>query len=247
LEAEPFPYKNPARYSSPVPRSPAPKNTPVPNRRRGRPAQDRPRVEDRLLQAVERLLEQGHPFGGLSVEQLSEEAGIARATFYLHFGDKGELVARLLSRVTAEIVAGAGLWFKNAERAERDDIEQALRGIIGVFRKHQAVFAAVADTAIYDRAVASLHTQMMEQLCAESRRALAGVKRAGAASPQATPELADMLTHLVELYCAHFIARCNDDQVDQVIALFTHICASAIFAAPAAGTKKRASGRRKGQ
>lgn len=204
-------------------------------RRRGKAVADRLSVEERLLIAMERLLEKGQAFGGLSVEQLSEEAGIARATFYLHFRDKGELVARLLGRVTAEMVAGAGVWFQNAERARREDIAEALRGIIGVFRKHQAVFAAVADTAASDRSVASLHAQMMEQLCAESRRALAGVKRAGMASPQATPELADMLTHLVELYCSHFIARRKDNEVDHVIALFTHICASAIFATPTGG------------
>ncbi|WP_420467535.1 TetR/AcrR family transcriptional regulator [Panacagrimonas sp.] len=193
-----------------------------------RPAKRAP-VEQRLLQATERLLEQGHSFGSLTVEQLAAEAGMARATFYLHFRDKGELVLRLMGQLTEDIVRSAGLWFENAGHADRDDIERALVGIVGAFRNHRALVAAINDTAPYDPDVAALYRHMMDRLCAESRRAIAAVRRQGKAHPQASAEVADILTWAVDLYCARFIGNYDGAALNRLAKSLAHICASAIF------------------
>jgi AcrR family transcriptional regulator len=197
-------------------------------------------VEQRLLAAMERLLERGVAFGSLSVEQLAAEADMARATFYLHFRDKGELVLRLMGQLTDEIIASAGVWFENAEHADRRDIERALHGIVGTFRKHHAIVAAINDTAPYDPAVAKLYGEMMDKLCAASRRAIATVKKQGKAHPQATPDVGTILTWAVDLYCARFIRDHDGAQVYRLVKSLAHICASAIFAPeeqPVARTK----------
>ena len=79
----------------------------IATKRRLRASQPKATIEDRLLGATERLIEQGFSFATLTVEQLATEAGIARATFYLHFSDKSELVAKLMVRVTQEVVGSA--------------------------------------------------------------------------------------------------------------------------------------------
>lgn len=221
-------------------------SAPVRTTRRGRPPPARrPSVEQRLLAAMERLLEQGQAFGALSVEQLAAEAGIARATFYLHYRDKGELVAHLMGRVTEEVVNSAGLWFRDAATAQPGDLRRALRGIVGTFKKHQAIIAAMADTAAHDATVGALHERMMEQLGAHSRRAVAALVRAGRAGPAAGPDLADLLTRLVELYCARFIRNYRGRQVERLADLLAEICAGAILgpagaaAAPRGGTAAR--------
>lgn len=211
---------------------------PVPRVRGGA----RPSVEQRLLLAMERLLEQGHAFGALSVEQLAAEAGMARATFYLHFRDKGELVLRLMGQLTDEIIASAGVWFGKAQNADRHDIEQALRGIVGTFKKHHAIVAAINDTAPYDPAVAQLYREMMDTLCAASRRAIASVKRQGRAHAQATPDVGTVLTWAVDLYCARFIGQYEGAALDRLVQTLAHICASAIFAPePPPPTKRTTS------
>ena len=189
----------------------------------------RPRIEDRLLLAMEQLLEQGHSFSAVSIEQLTGAAGLARATFYLHFRDKGELVARLMQRVREEIVASAGLWFEHAELARREDMRRALRGILGVYQKHHVIIDAVVETARRDAHVARLWQEMLDALCAGSREAVRHLHQAGRADPAATPLLADVLTWSVN-YCAmHYGQKLRGAQLEKLTNTLTHVCWNAIL------------------
>ena len=121
----------------------------MPTRRKPKPAKaERPKIEDQLLRAMEQLLAEGESFSAVSIERLTAAAGLARATFYLHFRDKAELVTRLMGRVREEIVASAGLWFEHAELAQREDMRTALHGILGVYQKHHVIIDAVVETEI---------------------------------------------------------------------------------------------------
>lgn len=199
-------------------------------RSRSREAIARPKIEDKLLLAMEQLLEQGHAFSAVSIEQLTGAAGLARATFYLHFRDKAELVTRLMGRVREEIVASAGLWFEHAELARREDMRRALRGILGVYQKHHVIIDAVVETARTDAGVAKLWQETLDALCAESREAVRHLHQAGRADPAATPLLADVLTWSVN-YCAmHYGPRLRGAQVEKLTDTLTHICWNAILA-----------------
>lgn len=195
-------------------------------------------VEERLLLAIESLLEGGQTFGTLTVEQLAREAGIGRATFYLHFRDKGELVQRLMRKLTSEVTESAGGWFRGGGEVNRQSMHFALHGIVGTFKKHQAVLAAVTDMAPFDPVVAQAHAQMMDELCRHSRKAISQARRNGRATTQAGSELADLLTCFLELYCARFIAQYEGRQLTALIDLFAHICGRAIFADPAEAQAK---------
>jgi len=198
-----------------------------PNRIRAK--QPRATLEDRLLAAMERLFEQGQNFATLTVEELAREAGIARATFYLHFKDKGELVARLMGRLTQEVVGSAGDWFDAKGQSGPQTVKQALVGIVSTFRKHHAIVAAVAATAAHDETVARLHEEMMTQLCERSRRAIAAVRAGSPEGDVPWNMLADVLTWCVEQYCARFVGQYDAAQLDALINTFSHICNSAIF------------------
>ncbi|HWY24806.1 MAG TPA: TetR/AcrR family transcriptional regulator [Nevskia sp.] len=190
----------------------------------------RPRIEDRLLLAMEQLLEQGHSFSALSIEQLTGAAGLARATFYLHFRDKGELVTRLMQRVRDEIVDSAGLWFEHAELARREDMRRALRGILGVYQKHHVIIDAVMETARNDAQVARLWREMLDALCAESRDAVQHLRVAGRAHADVTPLVADALTWSVN-YCAmHYGSKLRGAALEKLTDTLTHVCWNAIVA-----------------
>ncbi|MHB8692192.1 MAG: TetR/AcrR family transcriptional regulator [Solirubrobacteraceae bacterium] len=53
----------------------------------------------RLLEATERLLAAKVPFSQITIQQLSNEAGIARSTFYMHFDDRSALVREMAAIV----------------------------------------------------------------------------------------------------------------------------------------------------
>ena len=214
---------------------PAKKTTPAksPRRVRKRPplseAVAPSQVEERLLAAIERMLSEGQSFASLSIAQLTQEAGIGRATFYLHFKDKGELVQRLMQRLTDEVVLNAGTWFAGS-KVDARSMQLALRGIITTFKRHAAILSAVSDTAAHDDAVAKAHQAMMRQLSALSRSAIASARRQGTAAKHATPDLADLLTLSIEAYCAKYVRKFDDKHLEKLIDNVTHICGRAIFA-----------------
>lgn len=208
-----------------------PRIQPRPTRRTRARNGEQPRlsIEDRLLAAMERLLEKGHRFAALSVEQLTDEAGIARGTFYLHFRDKGELVARLMGQVTEEIIQSTGTWMSNAEDAGRPQIHQALSGMVGIFKKHQAVMAAVNDTAPYDQKVAALYKKMVDEICEQSRRSLRTVKRKGLSRTGATDDVADVMSWMIVLYCARFVGERDGADLDRLARSLGYIGACTAF------------------
>jgi AcrR family transcriptional regulator len=205
---------------------------PRPTRRTRAKLGDQPKqsIEDRLLAAMERLLEQGQRFGELSVEQLAEAAGIARGTFYLHFRDKGELVARLMSQVTEEIIASTGTWMSDADAADTPELRQALVGMVATFKKHQAILAAVNDTAPHDRNVAALYRAMVDRICAQSRVSLDAIRRKGRARPGATDDVAEVLSWMIVMYCARFVGERNGPDLDRLAETLGTISASTAFA-----------------
>ena len=85
-------------------------------------------MERRLLDATERLMRDGASFTELSVDRLSSEAGISRASFYIYFEDKGHLLRRLAGQVFADLADSADRWWSVAWRHDPEDVRAATTG-----------------------------------------------------------------------------------------------------------------------
>lgn len=205
--------------------------SPRPTRRtRSKHGGVKPTVESKLLAASERLLSAGQSFATLSVEQLTTEAGIARGTFYLHFRDKGELVARLLNQLTEEMVQSFGPWVHHADIAKRKDVQASVASMIDSFKKHQVIIAAVRDTMISDPVVAGLYADMINKIGALARQSVATVKRRRLSRQGASDDVANLLAWSIALYCTHCIEKLDRADLARVAKAFGYICNSAIFA-----------------
>lgn len=191
-----------------------------------------PGMEERLQQALERLLAQGFTITALSVDALAREAGIARATFYLHFRDKGELVARLIARVEDEVVGAGGLWFVHAEDVGYPELRAAMTRFFDVYLKHQPILAAAAETAPYDAQVAALHRRMLERFVGESRQAIARVAASGRGHTPSPPMLAEVLSWSVNHTYVMFGRDLDAAAREAFIDAWTHVVWHAVFAAP---------------
>lgn len=115
-----------------------------------------------LLSAATRLLEGGSTVAALSVDRIVDEAGMSRATFYLHFRDKTELVAALAEdQVAWRDTIGADVL---ADRAvTRSAIHAMLAEIVDRWIDNRAVLAAIIEVAEYDPAMSDTwRTAMLE-------------------------------------------------------------------------------------
>lgn len=221
------PNTSPDRFTAMPSKARAPKAKPAIARAERR---NRLSTDEKLLAGMEKLLAQGENFSTVSIERLTESAGISRATFYLYFGDKGELVTHLVEQVKDEIVKSAGIWFQDASFVSRADMQQTLRGIIGVYRKHHVILAAMAQTASGNAEVARLSREMRTNLCWESRRAVSRLRSAGRAHPDASDLVADLLTLAIDLYSTAHAEMLQGKNFERVVAGWTHIAWNALAA-----------------
>ncbi|MGQ0629710.1 MAG: TetR/AcrR family transcriptional regulator [Sporichthyaceae bacterium] len=65
-------------------------------------ARRREATQAALVEAMRRLLLRGEAYSSLSTEAITTEAGVSRATFYLHFGDKRDLMVRLADQIVEQ-------------------------------------------------------------------------------------------------------------------------------------------------
>ena len=98
--------------------------------------QRREHMERRLMDATERLMRDGASFTELSVDRLSTEAGVSRASFYIYFEDKGHLLRRLAGQVFADLADSAERWWSVAGRHDPEDVRAAMAALIESYRRH---------------------------------------------------------------------------------------------------------------
>ncbi|MGB0871535.1 MAG: TetR/AcrR family transcriptional regulator [Solirubrobacterales bacterium] len=111
--------------------------------------QTRDATEQRILDGTTRLLNDGASLAGLSVNRIAEESGVSRATFYLHFGDKRALIARLAETELRAFESVTDPFIDDPD-AGRAKLAAVTRELAGVWRDHAGVLSSLIELAEYD-------------------------------------------------------------------------------------------------
>jgi AcrR family transcriptional regulator len=184
---------------------------------------------DRIVEAFERLLSGGESFTTISVEELAREAGIGRATFYLHFRNKGELVSHLMQRFSSELRAAALAALHKKQKFGRAEFRAFMREVVEINFRHHASMRAMVEVAAYDATVAKRFQEFLKSQTADTRLVMAKLKESGHAHPEATPILADILFWTTERTCAQLMTRdATPEKRQQIADALTHVVWSAI-------------------
>lgn len=120
----------------------------------------------RLLAATRELLERGRNVAGLPVATICEQAGISRATFYLHYDDKRALFADLAATELAEWtdVLSPLLGDPAADRARL----RAVAGeLVAMWLRHEAVLGGIVELTAYDDQAEAAWRAQVETMAAE--------------------------------------------------------------------------------
>lgn len=106
-------------------------------------------TEQRILDGTIELLDAGASLAGLSVNRIVEASGVSRATFYLHFKDKRELVARLAETELQEVERAMATFLSDPE-AGREDLAETVDQMVALWRSHAGVLSSLIELAEYD-------------------------------------------------------------------------------------------------
>jgi AcrR family transcriptional regulator len=131
------------------------------------------------MATLERLLDAGEPFSGLSVQRIIEEAGVSRATFYAHFTGKSDVLVRLTGELRKSLLTLARQWDPAAGEDGADRLARFFEEVIAIHRAHRGVLTAVREAASYDPAIGDFYTADLEALDEAVLRTLLSEQAAG--------------------------------------------------------------------
>lgn len=188
---------------------------------------------DRLVEAFERLLSRGENFTTISVEQLAREAGVARATFYLHFRNKGQLVSHAMQAVQLELKAAARARLKKSGSYGRAEFQAFMREVVEILFQHRHAVWAMNEVSAYDPEVQAVFTEFMARRTAEIQRTLDQLARQGTAHPAAPAGLALMLAWTIERSFGKMLGENSPlDERSALADMLTHVIWNALSTAP---------------
>jgi AcrR family transcriptional regulator len=148
--------------------------------------------EREILEAAERFLRE-RPFRELTVDDLMATAGQSRTAFYRHFGDRQELLIRLLSDLAEQLYDTAGAWLGGGESPRAESL-RSFELLTRVYQRHGPLLRAIAEAANHDKEIELAYGRLV-QLFVEAT--VARLERDQAAGRCALPHPREMALALV--------------------------------------------------
>lgn len=189
-----------------------------------RRAEARDGLVERLAGPVERLLGEGRGFTDLSVDEIIQEAGVPRSTFYYHFRDKGELLLAIGQRAIERIVeAEYGLYALGPNRS-RKKFTEAVRHTVETWLPHVPLMNAIAELSNYNPMV-------KEQFLAGWAAAQRGVadhirtgQHEGFVRKDLHPDyVAAWLTWMAERGMGQIVATAEEERLGEIVEALTAV------------------------
>lgn len=115
-----------------------------------------------LLEALRESLESGVSFADLSVEELSGRAGLSRPSFYFYFESKQQALMAALGEVREAMASSADIFFHGSSPDPMQEIEDAVAGVVQVWRENQSLMRALVEAAANDKEVWKGLTEFIE-------------------------------------------------------------------------------------
>ena len=145
------------------------------------------RTELAVLDATERLLAQ-RPFSQLSVNDVIDEAGISRTSFYAYFDSRTAPVAECLRRVMGRIAVAVDPFLAESAAGPEAAIRASIRRWVAVARDHGPVLRTVSEQWPHDEWLRELWFSIMARFTAGTARVIETARAAGQAPAGADPE-----------------------------------------------------------
>jgi TetR/AcrR family transcriptional regulator, ethionamide resistance regulator len=127
----------------------------------GRGRRRRPEEAERAILAAARSFLAERPFREMKVEDVMARTGLSRPAFYAYFGDRYELVTRLLEGIGGLLFAVDRRWLVGDPGSGREDsvavLRDALRRGSETFERYGPVLRAISDAASHDERVEEVY------------------------------------------------------------------------------------------
>lgn len=106
------------------------------------------------------------PWSRVTIELITERAGVTRTAFYKHFADHRAVLLELLAETAAQLEAIPAAWEETADESPETLLRQAVAVLVATFTEHGRLLQAFAEEAAHDDEVARRYTELGGRLSA---------------------------------------------------------------------------------
>lgn len=198
----------------------------------------RPEEAERAILAAARSFLSEHPFREMKVEDVMARTGLSRPAFYAYFGDRYELVTRLLEGIGGLLFAVDRRWLVGDPGVGREAsaaiLGEALRGGAETFERYGPVLRAISDAASHDGRVEEVYRYgLIERLVAGVAARVARDVEAGISPADLAPqEAARALVFMTERYLIDAYGQRRARAGDAVVRTVETVWVSTLYGPP---------------
>lgn len=172
-------------------------------------------IRRRLLRAVETLIADGETYSNVTIERLASQAGLSRATFYIYFAGKADLLRAWFSETLGELDQACTAWREIGPESEQADLTAALKTIVGAYCGHAALLTAINDEATQDSELRDQLRDVIQRSADGLRAQIEKGQRDGWVDPALLPaETATWAIWLLERGLSYILPTAAVEQVD---------------------------------
>lgn len=188
--------------------------------------------EAALLEATAALLEEGASYAGLSVQSITERAGLGRTNFYFYFKDKRALLTRLAEDAAGELFEQAEGWF-DGEGDGAEELARIVGPVVGLWLRHGPVLCAVVQTASLDAQVRDVWRDLAERFVHATCRRIEREQSEGRAAGVLPRETANALVWMTERTCYQHVQQGKGADDERLAVAVTRIWQCSLYGSPA--------------
>ncbi len=155
----------------------------------------------RLLDAARRVFA-ARGYGASGIDDLVAAAGVGRATFYLHFANKSEVMAE----VSRELLPEAAIYWRKLDRSlgSSESVREWLSEVLQWWEKHRDLLPAIHEATFVDRAFAAEQYRSLRLMTGELTSYLG---RAHAPSRREVRLRIELLVLQLDQFCLNWIVQ----------------------------------------
>ncbi len=188
-------------------------------------------MRDRLRLSVDWLLAGHQSYTALTIEELTRHLGISRATFYVYFEDKNDLLGAMVEAFVDEFLDAAARWWSLGSGLGRQDLRAAMSAIADVYLRHQFVMAAFVEVATYDAALRESFRELVARSVSSTADHIATGQQQRFIDPSLDPQpTAEWLTWMAERGMYQLVAGASRADVERLVDALTAITWNALYA-----------------
>ena len=186
-------------------------------------------MREAIVASAERLLAERR-LDELSVEDVLQDAGVSRASFYFYFGSKHAIVAALLEDIVDDVFDASLPWFDRGDTPPEEALQTAIAGSLALWRRHALVLVATVDHWQSVPELREVWGAVMARFTAAAAAQIERDREAGVArSGSDVQRLAGVLVAMNERCFYYAVSATDPADDDQLVETMTGVWAAAVY------------------